>query len=354
MIKMAAIEKKFKIDARSLPEFTWNADLVYFDGPLLSLFRGEDGQDVLFVWIDCDDRRNRWCIVPVERENLAAYLQKKITLRSLCLETSRVVVFHSGPTGKKSSFYLLDKFPHEYLPEYESFLEDRISTTEAKTLTKEEASDLSLGLNGELYLEDIESIPKLYQQLYSFHYGMEYLGRSAVKHAVTKLTKNWRGGISAVNLFSGLKQVTPAIHRARVKELRYNSPGKIRLNLLPTLASHIKDSMSCITEAQSFDHAQDLYRQIYRYFKDQKITGLEEEKGLVEVQLAPHQEKHLQGYVRDFFIIMKWSHYQDNFVSLEVSVLSQLRMLLAYYRRLRRLREFVVQGKLSLEGEFPV
>jgi len=349
---MSPLKNGQKIDARALTTFTWNADLVYFDGPLLSLFKGDDGIDVLFIWLDCDDRRNRWSIIPIDRESLAQYLQKKITLRSICLAAVRTVIFHTGVKGKRSSFYLLDTYPEEYLPDHDSYLEDSISTQEAKNLTREDAVDKSLWINGELYLEDIELIPKLYQQLYSFHYGMEYMGRSAVKEAVTKLTRNWRGGISAVNLFSGLKQVTPAIHRARVKELRYNSPGKIRLNLLPTLASHISDSMAQIATSANFERAQKLYREIYRYFKDQKLTGLDEERGIVEVVLLPHQVKHLQTYVDEFFLIMNWVQYRENFISLEVSVMSQLRMLLAYYRRLRRLREFVLQGKLSLDTEF--
>lgn len=354
MIKMSGLQGAKKIDARSLPDFTWNTDLIYFDGPMLSLFKGEDGLDVLFVWLDCDERRNRWCIVPISRESLSGYLNKQISLRSVLMESPRVVIFHMSLQGKRTNFFLLDALPEDYLPDHDSFLEDRISTPEAKALLKEAAQDRSLGLNGELYLEDIEAIPKLYQQLYSFHYGMAYMGRSAIREAVGKLTRNWRGGISAVNLFSGLKQVTPAIHRARVMELRYNSPGKIRLNLLPTLAAHISESMSQIAEDASFNTTQSLYREIYRYFKDHKLTGLDEDGTYVEVKLLPNQQTDLEMFVDRFFDAMNWTHYRDNFASLDVSVIPQLRMLLAYYRRLRRLREYVLQGKLSLDGEFVV
>lgn len=346
--------KGTKVDARSLPKYTWNADLIYFDGPMLSLFKQEDGQDVLIGWLDCDEKRNRWCIVPISRDELRMYLSKKITLRSIFVASARTIIFHTGADSKRRNFSEIPSIPEEYLPSSKSFLEDRISTQEAKSLAFNIAEDLVLGLNGELYLEDMAGIPKLYQQLYSFHYGMEHLGRPAVRDSVHRLMTQWRGGIGAVNLFSGLNSVTPSIHRARLCELRYNSPGIIRLSLLPDLAHKIRIAMSYIEERKSFEESEDLYRTVYRYFKERKISGFDDERSVAKMDLLPHQVEDLKIFVERFLKIMKWSKYRENFVTLEMTVVSQLRMLLAYYRRLRRLREYVISGKLSLEGEFKI
>jgi hypothetical protein len=340
------------MDARSLPKFTWNADLIYFDGPMLSLFKQDDGQDVLFAWLDCDERKNRWCIVPIQRESLRMYLSQEITLRSVFLEAPNTLVFHTGKDAKRRNFLLLNSLPEDYLPASDSYLVDQISTSAAKRLATETTQDVELGLNGELYLEDMEGIPKLYQQLYSFHYGMEHLDRPAVRDSVQHLMTRWRGGIGAVNLFSGLKNVTPSIHRARLLRLHYASPGQIKLNLLPTLAAKIRIAMSHILIWETFDESEELYRDIYRYFKDHQIGGFDDERAVIEMELPQHQVDDLMFFVNKFFRIIGWGSYRDNFVTLEMTAISQLRMLLAYYRRLRKLRDYVVSGKLSLEGQF--
>lgn len=342
-----------KVDARSVPTYTWNADLIYFDGPMLSLYKQDDGQDVLFAWLDCDDRKNRWSVFPIKRDELRAYLLGEISLRSICLAAHSLLVFDTGVDCKRRNWILLNRFPEEYLPAQSSFLKSEIATASAKRLVSDTPADLVLGLNGELYLEDLEGIPKLYQQLYSFHYGMEHMDRPAVKHTVQKTMESWRGGIGAVNLFSGLRSVTPSIHRARLKELRYNSPGVIRLNLLPLMAEKIQTAMDAIVVENAFNAIEVLYKRIYDYFRDHKITGFDDEKSSVQLDLNDVQKKDLRYFVDEYFKHLGWELYRERFSAVGMSEISQLRMLLAYYRRLRNLRKFVIAGKLKLDGEFP-
>jgi hypothetical protein len=165
---------------------------------------------------------------------------------------------------------------------------------------------------------------------------------------------NWKGGFGAVNLFSGLKTVTPSIHRARLKELRYNSPGIIRLNLLPSLADKIKLAMQNILPAKIYDDAERLYKEIYSYFREHKITGFDDERSDVQLELTELQKRDLDFFARKFLKILSWERHHKALQELGVTEISRLRMLLAYYRRLRRLRDFVVNGKLSLEGEFKI
>jgi hypothetical protein len=336
------------------PDLIWNTDLIYFDGPLLSLYKKDDGQDYFVSWIDCDDYKHRWAVFPVEREILRLYLKGEVTLRNVCLEANNVVLFDTGKDAKRRNFVEVDSFPKDYLPKKTSFLKPEISTEAAKKLVEDQAIDMSLGINGELYLEDLELIPKLYQQLYSFHYGVEHLDRPAVRDSVQRSMHNWKGGFGAVNLFSGLKTVTPSIHRARLKELRYNSPGIIRLNLLPSLADKIKLAMQNILPAKIYDDAERLYKEIYSYFREHKITGFDDERSDVQLELTELQKRDLDFFARKFLKILSWERHHKALQELGVTEISRLRMLLAYYRRLRRLRDFVVNGKLSLEGEFKI
>lgn len=339
-----------KIDGRSLPQFTWNADLVAFDGPFLSLYKSEDGDDALFAWLDCDSKKNRWCILHIGRENLRAYLTRNATLLDLFKNSPSIVIFETGATSRKSNFVLtsFEKFPADYVPSQDSYLLPEISTEAAKQLANDLPTNYSIGLDGELYLEDLEKIPKLYQQLYSFHYGLEHLTRTAVRSTLARIMARWRGGFSAVNLFTGLRSVTPSIHRARLMELKYNSPGHIKLNLLPNMALRIKAAAARLESYENFQSAEELYKSIYKYFKEQNISGLEDERSTQEIELTPNQQQRLDEFITNFFKIMAWDGYRSNFQSLEISPISQLRVLLAYYRRLRKLRNYIVADKVEL------
>lgn len=339
-----------KIDGRKLPQFFWNADLIAFDGPLLSLFKSEDGRDHLFSWLDCDERRNRWCIIPVERESFRKYLTKQISLLQVMQEAKAIVLFESGASGRKSRFSktTLEQLPESYLPTTDSYLFDEISTEAAKKLATDLPCDYSVHLDGELYLEDLEGIPKLYQQLYSFHYGLEHLTRHAVRDVIARHMQNFRGGFSVVNLFTGLRSVTPSIHRARLIELKYNSPGHIKLNMLPTMAQRISESTDSILGEADFEVAETLYKSVYKFFRDAKITGFDDERADREIKLSEQQLEYVEKFIRKFINVLHWENHEQDFVNLDISPLSQLRVLLAYYRRLRRLRTFIIQEKVKL------
>lgn len=338
-----------KIDARTLSKHQWNADLIEFEGPLLSLYKGESGNDLLYAWLDCTTVRNRWCIVPVERKALRDYLEQEKTLRDLFLESDWIVIFHTGASAKRSAFLRTswDKLPDDYLPDLDSYLTPEIATPAAEKLAEEITESYFLGLDGELYIDDFSLLPKVYQQLYSFHYGLEHLDRPAVHGALSKLAGSWTGGFSAVHLFTGLNSVTPSIHRAKVSEVQFASPGHIKLDLLPELALRIEVSARQISDDESYVALEQYYSTVYRYFKENKISGFDDERA-VSANLPPEILTRLKEFVDFFFGLMRWDDYRAGFDYLHVDALHQLRVLLAYYRRLRKLRPYLVNGNLFL------
>lgn len=338
------------VGARDFPKYTWNADLVAFDGPLISLYKRESGRDALFVWLDCDDRKHRWCVAEVERELLRDYLTREASLLDVLKDAPVFYVFHTSAGARKSRIIAsrFSNLPPEYFPDPDSYLEPEIATAEAVQLIAEMPARYDIKLDGELYLDDLSGIPRLYQQLYSFHYGIEHLHRAAVRDTLSGVVKNWNGGFSAVNLFTGLRNVTPSIHRARVKSLEYNSPGHITMELLPAMAKKIYAVAKKLDEVKARKRADELYTDIYRYFRDQKISGFEDERGLIQKNLTPLQTESLGDFVRQLINLFDWGEYERSFTSLDVGPLPQLRALLAYYRRLRRLLEYSGRGLIRL------
>ena len=50
------------------------ADLICFEGPLLSHYVSSKGDDYLFYWVDRDDNDNRWMVLRVSLATLQKYM----------------------------------------------------------------------------------------------------------------------------------------------------------------------------------------------------------------------------------------------------------------------------------------
>lgn len=59
------------------------ADLIYFEGPLLSHYVSSRGDDYLFYWVDRDDNDNRWLVLRVSLASLQKYMAGELSLRQL-------------------------------------------------------------------------------------------------------------------------------------------------------------------------------------------------------------------------------------------------------------------------------
>jgi hypothetical protein len=342
-VKGTPLEKGEKLN------FIWNADLVNFDGPLVSLFKKGD-DDFLFIWVDCDSWRNRWVALPLERDDLQDYLTQKTSLFKIFNKADLVLVFESTKSAQKRNYRFIAPhlLPQSYLPDSDSFLFPSVATESAMKLAADLPSNYMIKLDGELFLDDLASVPKLYQQLYSFHYGLAHLGREAVKESLTRLLEKWRGGINAVNIFTGLRSVTPSIHRAQVKGLQFASPGYIKLDLLSSLADEISSACDRIIAMSNFKATETLYNEVYSYFRAEKLGGFEKDGFVRANSISSMQAERLNEFVDEYFGLMGWSSYANNFAALGLDPLAKMRMLLAYYRRLRSLRRYVIEKKIEL------
>ena len=113
-------------------------DLIYFDGPLLSTYKKEDGSLFLILWVDNTATDNRWCVIPVEDETLTSFLDKEITLRDVINKTENVIfkdvinktenvifkdLYSEGNEllERQVKKVLVKDIPEEYMPTNESY-----------------------------------------------------------------------------------------------------------------------------------------------------------------------------------------------------------------------------------------
>lgn len=101
-------------------------DLIYFDGPLLSTYKKEDGSLFLILWVDNTATDNRWCVIHVEDETLTSFLDKEITLRDVINKTENVIFKDLYSEGnelleRQVKKVLVKDIPEEYMPTNESY-----------------------------------------------------------------------------------------------------------------------------------------------------------------------------------------------------------------------------------------
>ncbi|MBR4533684.1 MAG: hypothetical protein IKO85_03965 [Bacteroidaceae bacterium] len=106
-------------------QFKKVADLIYFEGPLLSHYVSSKGDDYLFYWVDRDDSDNRWLVLRVSLANLQKYIGKKITLREL-IDNPNDGYLYSVDVNNDICYHHIrliqpSALPEEYLPEHDSY-----------------------------------------------------------------------------------------------------------------------------------------------------------------------------------------------------------------------------------------
>ncbi|NMP27197.1 hypothetical protein GW590_10005 [Rahnella sp. SAP-1] len=239
-------------------------------------------------------------------------------------------------------------FPVEYRPDDDSYLYEEIATQDALNLRAEQTQSFMLGLDNQLFIDDLSIIPRIFQQLYCFHYGLAHLGMTSVRDVMGKLLGNWTGGASAVNIFTGLKNIIPVIHRPQIASLQFNSPGHIELNLLPNLALSIEQVAARLSSPIRTKRADALYKNTYSYFKDNGLSGFDDERGLEVRDISPETLENIVQRVRIFFKCFGWTDYHSKFNLIDAHPLQQLRAVLAYYRRLKILNQYIIDDKLEI------
>ncbi len=98
-------------------------DLLYHDGPLLSVFKDELTNSLYFYkWSDCDENAHRWLVFKVFTSDLKAFFEKKYSLRDLVLAQPFVYALDLDNDLIPQNILLLStqNMPKNYLPDKDS------------------------------------------------------------------------------------------------------------------------------------------------------------------------------------------------------------------------------------------
>lgn len=111
-------------------DFKKVSDLVYFEGPVLSHFTDSSDNNILYYWVDQNDKLNRWLVWFVSITDILSYLSKEITLLELIKKANNSIYFlvdlNDDIDVEKTVLLGFNDLPEPYLPSNESFFLDNM------------------------------------------------------------------------------------------------------------------------------------------------------------------------------------------------------------------------------------
>ncbi|GEM_PF-492692 len=346
-----------------LKELTKVADLEYFEGPLLSLFKNNKGDQYLYYWCDCDELVNRWLVFRVSDEKINAFLSKRISLRDLILQPADNFLFSVDLDHvlNQVNSYLIEvaELPELYIPDVDS-LYDSVPRYRYKS---EKSWKYKLKIAGEWSLGDLSKVPSVYSKAYYFLYFLQQvkqlpqplpqlLGQVSLPKAFGSYP--WRGGFSAMRFYNDLSDFVAPEHQLKIASLQYASPGWIEINLLESVAFSIRNAVTAFMAS-----SKELGLLYQEFYKELGIRGLlrdpnkpknnarEKPKivietrfsGLSEVEFAKESSTLLVRFLR-----LEKIHELENVAG---SHLITLKILLSFYRKIEILARYQSEGKVQ-------
>lgn len=236
------------------------ADLIYYDGPLLSHYVSNKGENYLFYWVDVDNEYNRWVVIRTDIFSIQQYLEKKSTLHSIITQPNDGFVYTVDIDDKihyhNIKLVPIANLPEEYTPTENSYyafeIEDTIDL--AAISQKYSSGILEIHISG----KDVKygSIPlnkfaPIIPKIEDIRKSMSSKFIKRVKHSNTYLERN-----AKQNIDRELRLDTQY-------EYMYSLAGSIRIILKPI------NQQTSFSTTYSDDFAQDLI-QLFKAGYDKK------------------------------------------------------------------------------------
>jgi len=125
------------------------ADLLYFDGPLVSLFEDNEKKTYyLYCWCDADENCNRWLVLRITERQIENYIKGELSLHEIITMAESYFLYDINNDIEYENIYSikLSQLPASYIPDEDSFFNselDGISDEDLSILNKRFMSDSS-------------------------------------------------------------------------------------------------------------------------------------------------------------------------------------------------------------------
>lgn len=106
------------------------ADLLYFDGPFVSLFEDNEKKTYyLYRWCDADKNCNRWLIFKANHKQIKNYIDGNLSMREIVMGTESFFLCDINNDIEYEHVYFItcSQLPASYIPGMKSFFDLELS-----------------------------------------------------------------------------------------------------------------------------------------------------------------------------------------------------------------------------------
>ncbi len=197
-------------------------------------------------------------------------------------------------------------------------------------------------------LEDLHLFPHAFSQAYEFAYcfdsDLDVRNLDRINDALQEYP--WGGGYSYVNIYTVLHHQIPEPSRPLIKSIKYASPGWIELLLNSGVAIQVAKSVAALagagaTAAFAYKKIDKARLEISEQRRKAKIADIK----LTKDQIKAYRELSAEAakYIKFTNLEMLHERTQDPSVTLN--------LLMAHWRRLNTIQDYVKLGKVILTEE---
>lgn len=318
---MIDFNDRLRISPFGKPEFV--ADIIEYDGPVLSEYKSESG--CLFkYWVDeCDkDRTLRWLMFRVSEHDKLLYYSRVISLKDLILSTNEsIYVFEDECSDGKCSYSICEKglLSEEYLPTNKSYLPDDIVF---------KSSTFSIVIDDFWSMDEIKDVFKVAKQIYSYIHG-------TLSNTISSYILPSGNGLRGAGFFNSLMEKS----RFDLNSISYASPGYIKAN------GEEKSLVSMRDAINEFENDFKLIRKSYNslntfYSLINDKNNYEEVKDWYDISTG------MQKAYKEFCIVLP-GHNDAELSKTVIEEVDRMLMARAYYRRLLALKNMKDQKNFN-------
>ncbi|MFV5265295.1 hypothetical protein ACMUMS_17320 [Acinetobacter courvalinii] len=322
--------KLYSSPLKNLPVtgLTWDRDLLFFEGPLLSEFTAKNNEKYLKYWCDCDDLFNRWMFFRIKEEDrLRLVLGELSLLECITSRTTNFVIFvDENEQESKYQLVNLSDIPDEYLPELDAYLsvEEYVEDVNIASLVFED----SWGF------DDLKEVYRKLTQLYDFIFV-------AKKNLGTSGGMPWQEGFSAMHFYNKLKDMIPSSSNSYLDAIHYASPGYMKVKMDSDIANFTFEDIDKYKKEKLI--VDQTYNDLSNKIKDLGSNNLSVTSAIDEFSKDKDCQKNYKLLVSKLYCVdLKWlNKFAD-------SDFERCKILMAHTRRLKTFQNFIEDGRIRL------
>lgn len=307
---------------------TWERDLLFFEGPLLSEFTAKNNEKYLKYWCDCDDSFNRWMFFRIKEEDRLRLVLGELSLLECIIKKVTNFVIFVDENEQSSAYQLvnLSDIPSEYLPEADAYL-DIDEYVEDNNIA-------SLVFEDNWKFDDLKEVFKKFTQIYDFIYV-------AKKQLGTSGGMPWQDGFSVMHFYNKLKNIIPISSKSYLQAIHYASPGYMKINVDNEIAEITFQAINKYKAEKAIIDR--IYSDLYNTIRDLGLNDISRANAIIEFDNDNDCIKNYKLLRRKLFCIdSKWL---DKFAN---SNFERSKILMAHTRRLRAFYNYIEDSRIRV------